>query len=1831
MTNYNPKNPKALNAYEKFSKYKIPANRFTEDTCTDFSMNLRNTLENVTSDKEAFDVGVECYRKIHSFTENNKTQKELLKEVLMLTKIQGHVAIWYQSQLEDYRDKITFTDYYGYWARNKSLDDFLDVSKLEFPYKEFSNISKFSNSCIWKIIDHKIISESPSYFESKTLIIPSFLTNPKRSNALLEKMREKGVTQYPNLWYLLYDSLLEKEKKELDIKSANYISALREYHDYNENLDKNIKHEQSYSHSVHEIDLSPSSEREDIVEYWLNQGYTYDPEQDIFIEDDSQEEMDFEYATEQYESSHWECLDIDDMYEISELRNKDAFEFRDSDYWNTLKIYLKEDDCYEDDIETVIEYTIEQNCIGAYEWVFEGLEDSAEILEYMTSILVYMEKQGVLFNTKINSPESNQAIIEGFLEKYNTETDGYKKEIFQLFYHNDPEIDINDIDNIESLQYFEKVLLSTMQKVIRETIDEIKESWFISEDEYYDIKFLQGEKQFPQFHDSNSDISHLNTKKSILEAVTMLNESWAQSPDLILNWFLHTHFTKESFNELVTKYPDEISNINSNVFAKYLSIEGIYARYGKDIYADTYDKDIYLKAFKGYSDSQASELLSFFLENWYNKHFNSSPYIFELAKRIESPQTMYNALKLSFLNSDDNFKPFYDIGNVLNSEKVRESIYSLCSLDADISPELKLLILWKLTSIQRTWLSYSEQLKNDPLYIKYMTHSFSLIQDISVDFEDYEVPQVAFLLEELVHIAKADVLTQEIIDSIHPLLDNILSGSYWMSLDSKRESEDLLIIVELFRACERTKNLSFDLKKYIDKYHDEDPYFYAVLLNTEPRLWCVSEKFLACFLSMDRDDVDLKDVKILIPLLSSHGFNFTWMPESLKLKLFQSLSYYDIRNLLEITNDSEQRNLREYLNHQALKHFGVSIKEITENNEERLKSKIHFSDEYFNSFFIPAKSWDLPDNNVLARNINAFPESMSYNQAHVILKSGDTYLLKHLSKNAWKFLDEDMNNNFSLYIQIYVICQQDWFRKDLELFDKKLPQHFYSCMNMYFKDLWVTFSPNNFPLIFIDGIQWENWEYNLEKPLRFLHSIWYDFSEFISLTPSSNKVRDNILSLPFPLKLIAAKSLVEKYKFWTLQPLVSSLTSLDEVLEFYKLLASKKSSDQTLECLIPSSNPKLLEWFLKSLIKNKETIVDRVAIKLLSPEFNKDLNSLLILASDASDVRKNTIISYLKNSSPKLSQDFLVKNIKRILDNRHKIFEDRTWDDNLDIFFQNLTNISENDAFKKLNTFNHDMFRKYELDIKKFNNYSKIENINSIKSTLNDTYLNLEKSLTQQYKNLFSSTGHLAESLKVTPLGVHGKDIKDIYTLWVKELLSSIKNIDKAIGISINENWLNLEAVNKLKSIPGELSQEFDHGFESISKAFLFKEEFEARLNSTEKVMFEKTKKHMRACIEDIYKNTKIDKKEIDELNKNLFFVDTKVLDDNVRDLVNKEFTHLKREIFLKRSEIEDSDIKEAVKNITLYGLDKKVISSLCWTLKTASQNDKKYISQIVKHYKAALGLNNLLSNCRNDSLNNFQVILNKVEKIPEINEKYNNELKDIRESLKNWNNNLDSFIKTALKFGENNKVSGDASINSLYDYAKGIEEILLKYRKVKTEIVSHLKDDFWNIDLQKIKEISSNSREYTIKLWDRENVIENLNMWHATHCCIAPDGQYWSALPEYLENENYNVIQVMNEDKIVGLAFTYIGRAKWNNHLVIDNVEINNSYSMDSEIIAAWLKEYARDYRDYIWWLEKAIHIWDSYNDIYVSWGYVDVAEMIWNSEEMYLDSDDTQRFFTS
>ncbi len=99
---------------------------------------------------------------------------------------------------------------------------------------------------------------------------------------------------------------------------------------------------------------------------------------------------------------------------------------------------------------------------------------------------------------------------------------------------------------------------------------------------------------------------------------------------------------------------------------------------------------------------------------------------------------------------------------------------------------------------------------------------------------------------------------------------------------------------------------------------------------------------------------------------------------------------------------------------------------------------------------------------------------------------------------------------------------------------------------------------------------------------------------------------------------------------------------------------------------------------------------------------------------------------------------------------------------------------------------------------------------------------------------------------------------------------------------------------------------------------------------------------------------------------------------------------------------------------------------------------------------------------------------------------------------------------------------------------------------------------------------------DLTIKMWDR-NPIHDIFQGNYSTCCISLDGENSSAMPHYLLNSAFNMIELIDNStgKTIGNALCYFIVNEFNESIfVIDNIEIANKHKMSNKASSELLKE---------------------------------------------------------
>ena len=152
--------------------------------------------------------------------------------------------------------------------------------------------------------------------------------------------------------------------------------------------------------------------------------------------------------------------------------------------------------------------------------------------------------------------------------------------------------------------------------------------------------------------------------------------------------------------------------------------------------------------------------------------------------------------------------------------------------------------------------------------------------------------------------------------------------------------------------------------------------------------------------------------------------------------------------------------------------------------------------------------------------------------------------------------------------------------------------------------------------------------------------------------------------------------------------------------------------------------------------------------------------------------------------------------------------------------------------------------------------------------------------------------------------------------------------------------------------------------------------------------------------------------------------------------------------------------------------------------------------------------------------------------------------------------------------------------------------------------VLSHLQtrlEDIENVPASTVQK----SLDLTVKMWDR-NPQKDIFQGNYSTCCIGMGGGNGSAMPHYLMNTSYNMIELVDNTtgKTIGNALVYFVKDKNGEPaFIIDNIEINNG-AKPSEEGGLKLRDAIVEYASNV---TKAVTGRDDVN-IYMSGSYNDV-----------------------
>lgn len=149
---------------------------------------------------------------------------------------------------------------------------------------------------------------------------------------------------------------------------------------------------------------------------------------------------------------------------------------------------------------------------------------------------------------------------------------------------------------------------------------------------------------------------------------------------------------------------------------------------------------------------------------------------------------------------------------------------------------------------------------------------------------------------------------------------------------------------------------------------------------------------------------------------------------------------------------------------------------------------------------------------------------------------------------------------------------------------------------------------------------------------------------------------------------------------------------------------------------------------------------------------------------------------------------------------------------------------------------------------------------------------------------------------------------------------------------------------------------------------------------------------------------------------------------------------------------------------------------------------------------------------------------------------------------------------------------------------------------------------DHLNQRLADIEKMSSSKSaktyDLTIKMWDRVPQKDIFQGNYST-CCIAMGGGNGSAMPHYLMNTSFNMIEIVDNktNNTIGNALCYFVTDKTGKPaLMIDNIEIKNSQRPSDEVGAQLrnaITQYAKNLLKEVGASNAKIYMGNSYNDV--------------------------------
>ena len=199
-------------------------------------------------------------------------------------------------------------------------------------------------------------------------------------------------------------------------------------------------------------------------------------------------------------------------------------------------------------------------------------------------------------------------------------------------------------------------------------------------------------------------------------------------------------------------------------------------------------------------------------------------------------------------------------------------------------------------------------------------------------------------------------------------------------------------------------------------------------------------------------------------------------------------------------------------------------------------------------------------------------------------------------------------------------------------------------------------------------------------------------------------------------------------------------------------------------------------------------------------------------------------------------------------------------------------------------------------------------------------------------------------------------------------------------------------------------------------------------------------------------------------------------------------------------------------------------------------------------------------------------------------------EIMSNKAKLKEFTNNIIKQLDSVWKRAQGNASSEDPKRAAM--------------AKNTLTVLSHLQtrlEDIENVPASTVQK----SLDLTVKMWDR-NPQKDIFQGNYSTCCIGMGGGNGSAMPHYLMNTSYNMIELVDNTtgKTIGNALVYFVKDKNGEPaFIIDNIEINNG-AKPSEEGGLKLRDAIVEYASNV---TKAVTGRDDVN-IYMSGSYNDV-----------------------